>query len=250
MKTIASVSGGYDPLHSGHIALFKKAARESSDGKIVVLLNDDEWLAKKKGKPFMPFAERKIIIENLSMVKEVIEVVSDGSGTACKALEALRDDNPSDIIIFCNGGDRHSSNIPEMAVEDIHHIYGCGGTQKLNSSSWILKEAVALESEERQWGKFYNFFLDKEIKVKEIIVDAHKSLSYQRHQHRAEFWFVSKGFGKVVYEGGYKILSKFSQYHVDKKAWHQLVNLSDDPLHVIEIQYGSETSEEDIERKL
>ena len=87
MKIIV-VSGGFDPIHSGHIAYFK-SAREYGD-KLIVALNSDEWLQKKKGKAFMPFNERKIIIENLSSVDEVIQFEDDELGSCIKGLEKVR----------------------------------------------------------------------------------------------------------------------------------------------------------------
>jgi len=244
---ITVVTGGFDPLHSGHIALFNSA--KAYGDYLIVGLNDDEWLANKKGKAFMPLKERLAIVSNLRMIDKALSFKNNKNGDASDFLLRLTREYPLDDITFCNGGDRKKGNTPETKVKGISHAYGIGGEDKKNSSSWIIKEALALDSETRQWGRFNNFFLDKEVKVKEIIVDAGKSLSYQRHQHRAELWFVTKGSCKVNHEDGFELLYKFDKYLVEEKAWHQLVNNTEEPCHIIEIQYGSETSEIDIERR-
>ena len=111
MKIIV-VSGGFDPIHSGHISYLKSA--KSIGDKLVVLLNSDKWLANKKDKYFMPFEERKCILENLSMVDDVYNFVDDEIGSCINGLEKLKKLYPKDEIIFCNGGDRNKENIPEM----------------------------------------------------------------------------------------------------------------------------------------
>ena len=134
---ISVVSGGFDPVHSGHIAYFN-AAKKLGD-KLIVALNSDSWLIKKKGKFFMPFSERKIIIESLSVVDEVIDFDDDKIGSASNALIKLKKIYPNFEIIFCNGGDRNIKNSPEKKIEGIRHEFGVGGSDKKNSSSWILE---------------------------------------------------------------------------------------------------------------
>ena len=75
---------------------------------------------------------------------------------------------------------------------ELNFFFGVGEKNKKNSSSWILKDFV-YNSEDRIWGKFYNLFSDDKVKVKELIVHPNKGISYQRHNHRSEFWFISKG---------------------------------------------------------
>ena len=150
MKIII-VSGGFDPIHSGHIAYFK-AARALGD-VLIVALNSDEWLKRKKGKFFMPFDERMSIIENFTMVDAVIDFIDDDMGSCCDALVRVKEMYPEDEIIFCNGGDRTQKNIPEMSVSGIHFQFGVGGDDKKNSSSWILKD-FQYGGEDRVWGKY------------------------------------------------------------------------------------------------
>ena len=126
--TTVIVTGGFDPLHSGHIAYFK-AAKKLGD-KLVVGLNSDEWLRRKKGRPFMPLIERKTIIENLEMVDEVISF-NDEDDTATQAIKQVREKNPKAKIVFANGGDRKKENTPEENENDddgVEFVFGVGGT--------------------------------------------------------------------------------------------------------------------------
>jgi cytidyltransferase-like protein len=108
MKIIV-VSGGFDPLHSGHIAYFKHAV--SYGDKLIVALNSDNWLVKKKGKFFMPFFERKTIIENLNYVDEVIDFKDDEIGSCICALEKVKHLYTEDEIYFANGGDKNKFHL-------------------------------------------------------------------------------------------------------------------------------------------
>jgi len=248
---IVVVSGGFDPIHSGHIEYFK-AAKLLGD-KLIVAVNSDQWLINKKSKFFMSFSERANIISNLSMVDQVIDFEDDEDGSCALALEKIKDLYPDDEIIFCNGGDRKEGNIPEMEVKNITFEFGVGGNNKINSSSEILKD-WNFDSEERIWGKFYNLFSDNRLKLKELIVAPGKGMSFQRHFKRNEIWFVSKGACEVNFSTSSpehtntKKLSTEEVFHVKVGDWHQIINPYDDPCHIIEIQYGDATSEDDIER--
>jgi cytidyltransferase-like protein len=250
MKIII-VSGGFDPIHSGHIAYFK-SARALGD-KLIVALNSDEWLINKKGKFFMPFNERKVIVENISSVDSVINFVDDSKGSAINALNKIKEQYPDDDIAFANGGDRNQDNIPEMVVDGIEFLFSVGGDDKKNSSSWILKKWQYYH-EERIWGSFYNLFEQEEVKVKELIVDPGKGMSFQKHYKRSEIWMVSKGSCVVNYskddpnnKENIK-LNKFDHYTVPLGEWHQITNPFNKACHLIEIQYGEECVEDDIER--
>tara|TARA_B100000963_G_scaffold347519_1_gene353953 strand:- start:1054 stop:1827 length:774 start_codon:yes stop_codon:yes gene_type:complete len=248
---IVIVSGGFDPIHSGHIAYFK-AAKVLGD-KLVVALNSDEWLIKKKGKFFMPFEERKAIIENLTSVDSVMDFQDDELGSAKNALTKAKVIFPNDKIIFANGGDRNKGNIPEMSVENVEFKFSVGGDDKKNSSSWILKK-WKYYFEERIWGSFYNLFEGDQVKVKELIVDPGKGMSFQKHFKRSEIWMVSRGSCVVNYskdDPNIKKniqLNKFDHYLVPVGDWHQITNPFNEPCHLIEIQYGEACVEDDIER--
>lgn len=129
------VSGGFDPLHIGHLRMIKEAAQH---GKVIVVVNSDAWLLRKKGFIFMPFEERKEIIEGYTEVDRV-EAVDDSDGTVCEALWRLKP------TYFANGGDRTSNNTPEMRVCEqlgIEMLWGVGGG-KIQSSSEMVANATA-----------------------------------------------------------------------------------------------------------
>jgi D-beta-D-heptose 7-phosphate kinase/D-beta-D-heptose 1-phosphate adenosyltransferase len=135
LNTIVLVTGGFDPLHSGHIEYFKAA--KALGFVLIVGLNSDAWLTRKKGQPFMNFVERKTIIENLYQVHKVIEF-NDDDGTAIDAIKKVKLLYPRNRIVFANGGDRTQDNIPEMVFDDVEFVFGVGGKDKKNSSTKIL----------------------------------------------------------------------------------------------------------------
>jgi cytidyltransferase-like protein len=251
---IVLCTGGYDPLHSGHISYFK-AARSLGD-MLIVGINSDEWLERKKGRAFMPWNERLCIVNNLSMVDEVY-TFDDEDGSAKSFIRQVRAHYPDAELIFANGGDRTKDNIPEMDVQDpnLTFKFGVGGEDKKNSSRWLLEEWRAPKTD-RQWG-YYRVLHEngREVKLKELTVEPGKSLSMQRHKDRSEHWFVSEGTATVYtincstdieLLGEYK---KLDHIHINKTQWHQLCNETDLPLRIIEIQYGEQCVEEDIERR-
>jgi cytidyltransferase-like protein len=255
MKKIVLITGGFDPLHSGHIA-YIKAARELGDS-LIVGVNSDEWLRRKKGQEFMPWEERATIVAALHNVDRVINF-DDSDNSAKDAIKKVRAIHPQAQIVFANGGDRTKENIPEMdLLEEMLHldfVFGVGGEDKKNSSSWILQEWKAPKTE-RQWGYYRVLHEVSGMKVKELTVNPGKSLSMQRHNLRAEYWIVSDGEAVVnrQMESGYSLpsvtLRKHIEYQVPVREWHQLTNPYEVPVKVVEIQYGEQCIEEDIERK-
>ena len=139
MSDIILVSGGFDPIHSGHIKLINDANKY---GDVVVLLNSDQWLRNKKGKEFLPISERKIIMQNIKGVLEVIEF-NDNDKTCVNGIKKAKSLFKDKIIKFANGGDRNNKTTPEKEFCDknnIETLFGIGGNDKSNSSSWILKK--------------------------------------------------------------------------------------------------------------
>jgi cytidyltransferase-like protein len=248
---IVLVTGGFDPLHSGHIAYFKAAKQLGN--LLVVGINSDDWLTRKKGRSFMPACERKAIIENIYQVHKVIEF-DDTDNSAIDAIRKVKAMFPREHIIFANGGDRTRNNIPEMVFDDVEFVFGVGGTNKANSSSWILEEWKAPRTE-RPWGYYRVLHEVSGMKVKELTVEPKQQLSMQRHNLRAEYWIVSEGQAIVnrIMDSGYVlppvILQTHDEYCVPVTEWHQLTNPYDVPVKVVEIQYGENCIEEDIERK-
>jgi len=251
-NTVVVITGGFDPLHIGHLD-YIRAARNLGN-ILVVGVNSDEWLVRKKDRPFMPFEERVEIVSSLRDVDYAIPF-NDADGSARDAIAWAKRAYPDDTIIFANGGDRTAHNIPEMDVPDVIFKFGVGGTEKANSSSHLLQEWKSPKTE-RVWGYYHVLHENKnEVKLKELTVDPGKSLSMQKHSEREEFWFVTEGVA-TVYTINYStdcelkgIYEKFRTIHIAKNEWHQLVNETDKPLKIIEIQYGENCIEEDIERK-
>ncbi|MDO8591061.1 MAG: adenylyltransferase/cytidyltransferase family protein [bacterium] len=135
---VVAVSGGFDPVHIGHVRMFNEAKKLGD--RLVVILNNDNWLKKKKGFVFMPEAERKEIIEALSSVDDVFVTghpENHEDMSVCVELELLRPD------IFANGGDRkNEDDIPEAYVCKKHGmkmVFNIGKGGKIQSSSWLLK---------------------------------------------------------------------------------------------------------------
>jgi cytidyltransferase-like protein len=249
---VALITGGFDPLHSGHLEYIKEAQKY---GRLVVAVNSDEWLARKKGRAFMPLYERVAILRSIRGVQDVI-VFDDSDDSACDAIKMIARLYHGATINFLNGGDRVEENIPEMgtcpAWMDIKFHFSVGGDNKKNSSSWILQEWRAPKTV-REWGYYRVIHETPTHKVKELTVEHGKSLSLQKHELRNEFWFVSEGIATVEQGNNSQVLS-FREYEVYEQlvipveTWHRLSNCTNEPVRIIEIQYGDQCIEEDIIR--
>lgn len=129
-----AVSGGFDPLHIGHVRMFKRAKDLGSH--LVVILNNDNWLMEKKGFVFMPQKERAEIIRALACVDAVLITKHRKHDKDRSVCRELLDFLPA---IFANGGDRFADNIPEKVLCDelgIEMVFNVGGG-KIQSSSWL-----------------------------------------------------------------------------------------------------------------
>ena len=134
-RPIIMVSGGFDPVHIGHIRMIVEA---SEHGDVIVVANSDDWLFRKKGFVFMEFGERA---EILASIKGVIKVsgVDDSDNTVCEAIHRLKPD------YFANGGDRGRNNTPEQTLCDeigVEMLWGIGGENKANSSSTLVERVI------------------------------------------------------------------------------------------------------------
>ena len=249
------VTGGFDPLHSGHIEYFK-SAKQLGDC-LVVGVNSDEWLTRKKGRPFMPFSERMSIIKELSCVDKVI-AFDDSDDSACHAIFYTMSTNTGKVI-FANGGDRTNTTTPEYTTYGDHpqveFAFGVGGNNKANSSSWILDEWKTQKTE-RDWGywRVLDHKPEKGYKVKELVIYPGKSLSDQKHFKRSEQWIVLEGEVDMISEwqsnvNRVLITPDRSPYEIGIEVWHKPSNPGKENAHILEIQWGSECVEEDIERR-
>jgi mannose-6-phosphate isomerase-like protein (cupin superfamily) len=177
-------------------------------------------------------------------------IFDDSDGGASEAIKLCLGKFPNDEIIFANGGDRTNINIPEMSIKDerLSFVFGVGGTHKMNSSSKILTEWKTPKTE-RKWGYYRVLHSDgPSTKVKELVVEPGKSLSLQRHKYRSELWYVTNGTGAILHNGIRKPLKKGDFVTIVVTDWHQLINDSSEELKIVEIQYGENCYEEDIER--
>ena len=143
MQKVIILSGGFDPVHIGHVEMFK-AAKEM-DATVVVGINSDDWLVRKKGQPFMPFEERKVILESMKYIDYVFGF-DDEDESACDLIRKInqlyKDDNET-TIYFGNGGDRTDQTTPEMEYceqNGVELLFVVGGG-KIQSSSDLIDGA-------------------------------------------------------------------------------------------------------------
>jgi cytidyltransferase-like protein len=252
MDNIVIFTGGFDPIHSGHISCIKEARKL---GRVVIGLNSDEWLTRKKGKPFLTFEERKAVLDEF---KDILCVIAfdDSDDTASDAIRQVMNLFPKNKIIFVNGGDRTEGNIPELEVFRDHprvsFQFGIGGQNKKNSSSSILYDWNQ-STEKRIWGDSKTYYDTKESKVKRLVIEPGKSISMQYHLRRNEFWFIESGAGTIYTLDGENIMKlktiyKHETHHVSVGQWHMIKADTDEKLCIIEIQYGKLCEEKDIVR--
>ena len=142
-STVIILSGGFDPVHKGHVRMFK-AAKEFP-AIVIVGLNSDEWLIRKKGQPFMDWNERKEILDSINYIDNVL-AFNDKDDSACHLIQKVKEshDNSSDIrVCFGNGGDRTNTNSPEVDYcnkNGIELLWGIGGG-KIQSSSDLIEKS-------------------------------------------------------------------------------------------------------------
>jgi cytidyltransferase-related domain len=144
-EIIVAVSGGFDPVHVGHIRYFEQA-RTLGD-KLLVILNDDDWLMRKKGYVFMPLEERIEVLKAIRYIDEIVVREPAEDTSINHMLEKLT------VHIFAKGGDRTLENIPEAEVctrRGIQMIFGVGGNDKPQSSSWLVQKVRGEDSQRRQ----------------------------------------------------------------------------------------------------
>ena len=253
-KTVVIISGGFDPIHPGHLDYIREA-RAMGDW-LIVGLNSDEWLTRKKGRAFMCFDDRWCMLMATEGVDDVISF-DDSDDTAIDLISRVMNMPVSGNVeyIFANGGDRDITTTPENSIstDNIKFRYGVGGG-KSSSSSELLAQWSEGNNIIRDWGIYKILLQDSRIKVKELVIQPNKCISYQKHFLRSEIWFVSQGQCTVKHSKGKRTdytmhnLREDDVFTVRANEWHQISNPYLTPCHIIEIQYGSDTSEEDIQR--
>ncbi|MBM3261065.1 adenylyltransferase/cytidyltransferase family protein [Candidatus Kaiserbacteria bacterium] len=191
VKWIAT-SGGFDPLHIGHVRMLREA-RALGD-KLVVILNNDNWLRNKKGFVFMPEKERMELLESFPFVDRVVlsdHKPDDPDRSVVRALKKLKP------AVFANGGDRFGDNIPEAkacAALHIKTVFNVGAGGKVQSSSWMVRDAIrASVRSVRPWGEFYGWNKGVKWYLKTLHIKPKKRLSLQYHNQRSEYWMLVEG---------------------------------------------------------
>ncbi len=244
MKTVV-VSGGFDPVHIGHLKLFEEAKKLGDH--LIVIVNSDKFLKEKKNFVFMPLTERKQIILGFSCVDEVIDSI-DEDHTVRKTLQKLSSGRKIDI--FANGGDRKNlDDVPEYEIckkNKIQMVFDVGGG-KIQSSSYLTKKFNNYK-EKRPWGSFENLFEDDNFLVKKLSVKSGQRLSLQFHNHRTEKWTIVKGSGKIKINDIDSLAKYGDTFSIGPEEIHTIENIGKDDLEIIEVQLGKILSEDDIIR--
>ena len=254
---VVAVSGGFDPLHIGHVRMFQRA--RSLGDKLVVILNNDNWLRAKKGYAFMPEKERAELIKAFPFVDTVVitgHKVNDADMRVVRELKKLKP------AIFAKGGDRNKTDAADMKSSlnpeqklcrklGIRLVYNVGEGGKVQSSSWMIKGATRpVMRTVRPWGEYYGWDQGSGWNLKTIYIKPRKRLSLQYHHHRSECWLLVSGDAIATVHTGKgdekKVaLKKGETFLVGKGQVHRLESKRGGV--VVEVAYGA-FDEDDIVR--
>ncbi len=244
-KGLVAVSGGFDPVHIGHMRLFKEARKLGK--KLVIILNNDNWLMDKKGFVFMTQGERKELLLESGLVDKVVitsHVKDDADRSVNRELKAVLPE------IFANGGDRGRMNIPELELCEelgIKAVFNVGKGGKVQSSSWLTNHVAGTGVfDRRPWGYERIFRAEKHYWLKLLVVSAGKRLSLQSHKHRAEHWVCVEGEVQAEIDDEKRTLKVGESAVVPPGAKHRLSSTKGGM--IAEIAYGSDVNESDLTR--
>lgn len=258
-KKCILVTGGFDPLHSGHIQYFKSAKKICK--YLIVGINSDKWLVRKKGVYFYTIKERINILKELNFVDKVI-IFNDDDNSASNAIRQCL--KISEKVIFANGGDREKINIPEFTTfkndSRVEFLFNVGGSKKINSSSNILKDyylricAKDLAEDQnanitkKPWGCYKILSTGEGYKIKILEILPNEKISLQYHKERSEHWIVLNGIAEVQLEDNIKKLKKNDEIFIPKRSKHRVSNNGVENLKIIEVSLGEYIEEDDIVR--
>lgn len=246
-KTVVAVSGGFDPIHIGHVRYLTEAKKLGDE--LVVILNNDNWLKKKKGFVFMPESERIEVLMGIKAVDRVVvtgHTKNDTDKSVSKELKLVHPD------IFANGGDRKPDGdpVPEVAVCEklgIKMLYNVGDGGKVQSSSWLTNNMTGNGIlDVRPWGYMHTYKKDTHFWIKTINVSPGRRLSLQKHHHRDEFWVCIEGTVTAEIGKKKKTLRPGDFVHFKQGVKHRLSSKTGGA--IVEVAHGPNVHEEDIIR--
>lgn len=254
MTNTVLVSGGFDPLHAGHVELIESARQY---GEVIIALNSDAWLVRKKGYAFMTWDERAKILKSLKGVVGVLPF-NDDDGSAA---DAIRSSHPH---IFAKGGDRSLVTLPVNEVvaceqSGVRILCGLGG--KIQSSSELVQQAMLKHRQysaftrmiiHRPWGYYEELWRSKDgqLVLKRIFIARGEAISLQHHDHRDEQWLFVEGSATVFVDGVSSLANSGSIFTVRARQQHRITAGASDVM-LMELQVATNAtplSESDIVR--
>lgn len=249
-KKKVAVSGGFDPLHPGHVRMMV-AAKELGD-YLLVILNNDNWLRAKKGYTFMTQDERREMILNIGVVDEVVLTDHEENPSDMSVVSSLQKHRPH---IFGNAGDRTDRNTPEMIACDelgIEMAFGLTTKNPYENHSSTLIQAASLASgfNKRPWGAYKSYIGGDDWHLKTLHLTAGSRLSLQRHKDRDEFWMLTEGDATATLGSARDALTevplvKGEMIAVPRGTYHRLTTREGSS--IVEVMQGR-YDEDDIER--
>ena len=253
-KNYIVISGGFDPIHSGHIKLIQDASKVAN---VIAIVNNNNFLIKKKGFIFLDQNERLRILSSIKGVDETFLSI-DEDHTVNQSIQKLLDIGKN-IKYFGNGGDRKLiEDIPEGDLcqkNNIELVFDLGGEKSQSSSAiafslydQIQKKDKKFNVFDKPWGYYKTFITEGEYLLKKIFINPGEELSEQSHKHRDEHWIVVSGKIDIILNN--KIIKKEMNEHIfiQKNSIHKIINNYNEAAIIIEVQIGVILSEDDIIR--